>query len=224
MGYYIDLINISIGKYRNILKSADLLPSRLILKDDIDGVFNVIKKQQIKNVDELQNVLKNKNKVQDFSKKSGIPEDYLKILIREIKSYRQKPNNIKDFPGIAENVILQLKNFGIINTLQIFDKILTPQSRNEISNQTGISENEIIKLAKLTDLSRIRWVNHTFAYVLLEAGYDTAEKVADADYKELYEKVKKLNEEREIYKAHIGLHDMKLCVDAAKDVSLEIEY
>jgi hypothetical protein len=224
MGYYIDLINISIGKYRNILKSADLLPSRLILKDDIDGVFNIIKKQQIKNVDELQNALKNKNKVQDFSKKSGIPEDYLKILIREIKSYRQKPNNIKDFPGIAENVILQLKNFGIINTLQIFDKILTPQSRNEISNQTGISENEILKLAKLTDLSRIRWVNHTFAYVLLEAGYDTAEKVADADYKELYEKVKKLNEEREIYKAHIGLHDMKLCVEAAKDVSLEIEY
>ncbi len=224
MGYYIDLINISIGKYRNILKSSDLLPSRLILKDDIDGVFNIIKKQQIKNVDELQNALKNKNKVQNFSKKSGIPEDYLKILIREIKSYRQKPNNIKDFPGIAENVILQLKIFGIINTLQIFDKILTPQSRNEISNQTGINENEILKLAKLTDLSRIRWVNHTFAYVLLEAGYDTAEKVADADYKELYEKVKKLNEEREIYKAHIGLHDMNLCVEAAKDVSLEIEY
>ena len=224
MGYYIDLKNISIGKYRNILKSADLLPSRIILKDDIDGVFNIIKKQQIKNVDELQNALKNNNKVQDFSKKSGIPEDYLKILIREIKSYRQKPNNIKDFPGIAENVILQLKNYGIINTLQIFDKILTQQSRNEISNQTGISENEILKLAKLTDLSRIRWVNHTFAYVLLEAGYDTAEKIADADYKALYEKVKKLNEEREIYKAHIGLHDMKLCVEAAKDVSFEIEY
>ena len=47
---------------------------------------------------------------------------------------------------------------------------------------------------------------------------------ADADHKELYEKVKTLNEEREIYKGHIGLHDMKLCVDAAKDVSLEIEY
>ena len=81
-----------------------------------------------------------------------------------------------------------------------------------------------MKLAKLTDLSRIRWVNHTFAYVLLEAGYDTAEKVAAADYKALYETVKTLNEEREIYKGHIGVHDMKLCVEAAEDVSLEIEY
>ena len=224
MGYYIDLKNISIDKYKEILKSADLLPSRMILKNNIDDIFNIIKKQKIENVDELQRALKNKNKLQDFSKKSGIQEDYLKILIREVNSYRQSPNKIKDFPGISENVILKLENIGIKNTLQIFDKILTPQSRNEISSQTGISENEILKLAKLTDLSRIRWVNHTFAYVLLVAGYDTAQKVGDADYKELYEKIKKLNEEREIYKGHIGLHDMKLCVEAAKDVSLEIEY
>lgn len=67
-------------------------------------------------------------------------------------------------------------------------------------------------------------MNHTFAYVLLEAGYDSAEKVADADYQELYEKVKKLNEEREIFKGHIGVHDMKLCVDAAKDLSFDTEY
>jgi hypothetical protein len=36
--------------------------------------------------------------------------------------------------------------------------------------------------------------------------------------------LKQLNEERKLYKAHIGLHDMKLCVEAAKDVSLDIEY
>jgi hypothetical protein len=141
-----------------------------------------------------------------------------------VSSYRQRPDKIKDFPGVSEHVILKLENLGIKNTLQLFDKTLTPQSRNELSSQTGIREREILKLAKLTDLSRIRWVNHTFAYVLLETGYDTAEKVADADYRELYENVKKLNEEREIYKGHIGLHDMKLCIEAAMDVSLEIEY
>jgi len=224
MGYYIDLKNISLDAYKEILKSADLLPSRMVLKENIDAIFDAINTQKIENVDELRTALKNKNKLQDFSKQSGIPEDYLRILIREVNSYRQKPNKIKDFPGISENVILKLENLGLKNTLQLFDKILTPQSRNELSSQTEISEREILKLAKLTDLSRIRWVNHTFAYVLLEAGYDTAEKVADADYKALYETVKTLNEEREIYKGHIGVHDMKLCVDAAKDVSLEIEY
>ena len=120
--------------------------------------------------------------------------------------------------------MLSLENLGIKNTLQLYARILTPQNRKELSDQTGISEIEILRLAKLTDLSRIRWVNHTFAYVLFEAGYDTAEKVANADYGELYETVKKVNEEREIYKGHIGQHDMKLCVEAAKDVSFETEY
>ena len=67
-------------------------------------------------------------------------------------------------------------------------------------------------------------MNHTFAYVLLEAGYDSAEKVADADHQELFEKVKKLNEEREIYKGHIGVHDMKLCVEVAQTLSFDIQY
>ena len=151
-------------------------------------------------------------------------ENYLTILVREIKSYRPKPNKIKDFPSITDGVILKFENIGIKNTLQLFDKVLTPKSRIEISKQSGIDENEVLKITKLTDLSRIRWVNHTFAYVLFEAKYDTVEKVANTDYSELYENIKQLNDERKIYNAHIGLHDMKLCVEAAKDVSLEIEY
>ena len=176
MGYYIDLKNISLDEYKEILKSADLLPSRMILKTNIDEIFSIIQTQEIENGDELQKVLRNKIKLQDFSQKSGIEENYLKILIRETNSYRQSPNKIKDFPGLSENVIVKLEYLGIKNTLHLFDKILTSQRRKELSNQTGISEKEILRLAKLTDLSRIRWVNHTFAYVLLEAGYDTAEK------------------------------------------------
>ena len=168
MGYYIDLKCISIEEYKKILKSSDLLPSRMILKDNI--------------------------------------------------------NKIKDFPGIADDTVLKLENIAIKNTLQLFEKIVTSKNRIELSKQTGIDKNEVLKITKLTDLSRIRWVNHTFAYVLLEAKYDTVEKVANANYKELFETVKQLNEERKLYKGHIGLHDMKLCVDAAKDVSLEIEY
>lgn len=224
MGYYVDLKSISIDGYKEILKASDLLPSRLILKDNIDSNFNLIKSQKVKSVDELLNLLKNKKKLQDFSKRSGLHDDYLTILIREIKSYRQNPNKIKDFPGISDNVVFKLENIGINNTLQLFDKILTSKNRIDISKQTGIDENEVLKITKLTDLSRIRWVNHTFAYVLLEVNYDTVEKVANADYKELHEAVKQLNEERKLYKGHIGLHDMKLCVEAAKDVSLEIKY
>jgi len=224
MGYYIELKNISIDNYKERLKAADLLPSRMVLKENIEMNFNSIKNQNIRNVDELQQELRNKNKLQDFSKQTGLSEEYLKILIREINSYHPTPNNIKDFPETPGEVISRLEKLGIKNTLKLYDKILTPEGRNEISMSTGIDGNEMMRLTKLTDLSRIRWVNHTFAYVLLEAGYDTAEKVARADYKQLYEMIKQLNEERKIYKGHIGLYDMKLCVEAAQDVSFEIDY
>ncbi|MBI9108890.1 MAG: hypothetical protein JEZ04_19260 [Spirochaetales bacterium] len=46
--------------------------------------------------------------------------------------------------------------------------ILTADKRELLSKKTGIDKNEILKLTKLTDLSRIRWVNHTFAYITVE--------------------------------------------------------
>lgn len=224
MGYYINLENISIDEYKEILKGADLLPSRMILKNDIDEKFDALKELQIENVEVLRKTLSNKSKLQAISRQTAIAEDYLKILIREVRSYRQKPNRIQDFPGISKSTVQELDKLGIRNTFQLFDFVLTPESRRAISKQTGISDSEITRLAQLTDLSRIRWVNHTFAYVLHEAGYDSSANVAGADYKDLYERVCSLNDEREIYKGHIGLHDMKLCVEAAKDVSLDFEY
>lgn len=196
MGYYIDLKNISIDTYKEILKTADLIPSWKILEEDIDKNFEVIKKHGIKNLDELLAAFKDKRKILEFSKQSGLTENYLIVLKRVVNGYRQKPNRIKDFTCIPEIVVHKLEEFGIKNTLKLYEEILTTKKRNELSEKTGIGNNEIMTLTKLTDLSRIRWVNHTFAYVLLEAGYDTAQKVANADYQELYETIKQLNEEQ----------------------------
>ncbi len=224
MGYYIDLTKISLNKYKEILKSADLLPGRIILKDNLDSNFEVLESEGIKNVDEILRVLKNKKCIRDFALNSELEEEYLTILVREIKSYQPKPNKLKDFPGVSETDAVKLEGIQIKNTVQLFDKVTTKLKRDEISKQTGVDEVELLRITKLTDLSRIRWVNHTFAFVLFEAGYDTVAKVANADSEKLYHDVKLLNKERNLYNAHIGLHDMKLCIEAAKDVSLDIYY
>jgi hypothetical protein len=210
-------------EYSEILRSADLLPSQMILKENIDEIFGRIKMQGIESVEDLRKALGSKKKLQRFSEQSGISEDYLKILIRDVNSYRQRPSKIRDFPDVSKDNILKLEGLGITNTPQLYDRILTPQSRSELSSQTGIGKGDLLKLAKLTDLCRIRWVSHTFSHVLLEAGCDTAEQVANADYSQLYEQVKKLNDERRIFRGHIGLHDMKLCVEAARELPFEID-
>ncbi len=224
MGYYIDLKNISIEKYKGILKTTEFIPSWKILEADIDKNLDIIKKQNVDNLNELLLTLKDKDSIKIFSEKSGLSEKYLSVLKRVVCGYRPKPNRIKDFACIDEDVTNRLEKSGLKNTLKLYEKILTNAKRSELSEETGIDINEIMKLTKLADLSRIRWVNHTFAYVLLEAGFDRAEKVANADYIKLYETIKQLNNERNIYNANIGKRDMKMVIESANSLDFEIEY
>jgi len=224
MGYHIDLKNMSIEAYKEILKTKTLIPSWKVLENDIDKNLSILKTNHINNLDELLLALKDKGKIQEFSRQSGLPENYLAVLKRVVKGYRPKPNRIKDFTYVGNDIVLNLEKIGIKNTLRLYEEILTAEKRNQLSKKTGIGDAEIMKLTKLTDLSRIRWVNHTFAFVLLESGYDTAEKVANADYRKLYETIKQLNDERKIYNAHIGVNDMKMIIESAQCLDFEIEY
>ena len=222
MAYYINLNNITLDDYQSILQAADLLPSRRVLQENTEEAFGVLKVQGLATLAELQAALKTKPKLQQFAKESGLDEEYLTILIREVNSLQPKPNKLADFPETPAEVAEKLAEIGIKHTLHLYERVLTPADRTALAAEIGVDEGAILRLAKLTDLSRIRWVNHTFAYVLLEAGYDTSAKVAQADPAQLYADVKALNEAREIYKGQIGLHDMVLCVNAAKDVPQEM--
>ena len=223
MGYYIDLGAISIQQYKGMLKTADLLPSWKILENDVDTNLDKIKKQGIQNLNDLLAALKTKTKIQEFANKAGLSIEYLTVLRRVVNGYRPKPNRFIDFPEIDVQVVENLAKLGIKNTFHLYPHILTAQKRLELAKRSGISESKINRLARLTDLSRVKWVNHTFAYVLFEAGYRSAEEVANADYQEMYLRIKKLNAERKIYKGQIGEKDMLRCVDAAKALTFEVE-
>jgi hypothetical protein len=60
--------------------------------------------------------------------------------------------------------------------------------------------------------------------MLYELGIDTVEKASKADPEKLHASINLLNKERKIYKGQIGLNDMKIFVNAAKEIPLEIEY
>ena len=97
MSYYIDLKAIPIDEYNKSLKAADLLPSRMLLKENIDDIFHTLKTQNLETAADIQSALKNKKKVQDFSNKTGISEDYLKVLVREVNSTPAKTEQNQRF-------------------------------------------------------------------------------------------------------------------------------
>jgi hypothetical protein len=224
MGYYINLSSIGIDSYKTKLESSELLPSRMILKDQIEERFHYFKSIGITNVLQLQQMLKKKDKMVELSNLSLFTADYLAILLREINSMHPKPNKIKEFDGLSSDTVYKLEKIGVKDTLRLFDAVLTPESRMELANTVGIAESEIMVLTKLTDLSRIKWVGATFAKVLFESGFDTVEKVSKANYLELHKRISQLNKEHKLFKGNIGLNDMKLCVNAAREVTLDIEY
>lgn len=224
MGYYIDLESISLEDFQEKLRTSYVLPSRLILKEKLDERFEYFQKMGINNIQQLLEVLKDKKKLAETARIDCFPEAYLKNLYRELNSFHTKPNKMKDFQDIPGEVVSMLDKAGIKDTVDLFDKVKTPKNRKSLAAVTGVNDLDLLKLTKLTDLSRIRWVGVMFARILYESGFDTLEKVANADYMELYYRIIQTNKEKNLYKGKIGLNDMRLCVNAAQEVPVEIEY
>lgn len=223
MGFYIDLDSVSLKEYRYGLKKGYLPPSRMVLLQNIDEHFEAIEKQGIKTAGDLFAALKTKKKTETLSAASGIELDYLIILSREIRSLIKKPALVSDFSMISEDTAEKLKAIGIKNTLQFYEKVITAKDRQELSEKTGISKEEILIITQLAGLSRIRWVNHTFAQVLYEVGYRSAKEVARANDEELRSKVNEYIKQNDIYKDSISLNDIRICMDAARLLENELE-
>ncbi len=224
MGYYIDLEKISLDEYSVKLESAYLPPSRKILKERAAERFNYFKSTGLTNVQELLQTLKKKDKFIELSKADCLSGDYLTILLRELNSTLPKPNKISGFQGISPDSVLRLEKIGIKNTRQLFEKVTDSKQRKELSKLTGIEELVVIELTKLADLSRIKWVGVTFARMLYELGFDTVAKASNADPVDLHKQINQISKEKKLYKGQIGLNDIRIFVNAAKDVPLDIEY
>lgn len=224
MGYYIDLEKISIDDYKTKIESAYLPPSRMILKEQLDERFGYFKSAGIQNLQELMHHLKKKDKLHTLQITGCFPGDYLTILLRELNSLLPKPNKIDEFSGISSDTIRSLEKVGIKNTQHLFNKVINADDRKNLSEQTGIPEPEILELTRLSDLSRIKWVGVSFARMLYDVGIDCVEKASKCNPEKLHAEINRINKEKQLYKGQIGLNDIRIFIEAAKDVPLDIKY
>jgi hypothetical protein len=224
MGYYIDLGKLSIDDFRIKLESAYLPPSRLILKDRLDERFGYFKTIGIKNVKELIQLLKKKDRFAELSKFDFFYGDYLTILVRELNSTLPKPNKIADFIEISKATISNLEKIGISNTEKLYVKVTKKSDRQKLTDSTGIKYHDILELTKLADLSRIKWVGVTYAQMLYDLGVDTVEKVSNSDPNDLHARINQIIKEKNIFRGAIGLNDVKILIESARELPLDIEY
>lgn len=223
MSYSIDFSKVTLEEYKKDIQKKSFIPSRQILKDKVDIHFSAFEKAKIRNIEELLSIICNKKSKEELLKDKNISEEYLTVLIRELKSIQSKPLKLSEFNWISKSIINSIEKAGISNTKILYERLAKADERKQFSKIAGVDEKEILELLKLSDLTRIQWVNPTFAHVLYAAGFDTVWKVSKADYEDLYKKITLKNEEMKLYKGKIGLNDMKLCIEAAKSIDAEIE-
>lgn len=105
--------------------------------------------------------------------------------IEELKFKYTPPFNLTGFQNIKKEYINKLKERGIRTNNQLLYSCRTIEDRKELAKKISIPLEEINKITKLSDLTRIFAVKATRAQLYYEAGIDTVEKIATLDAVEL---------------------------------------
>jgi len=100
--------------------------------------------------------------------------------------------------GIGEVYAQKLKEAGIETTEALLEKGATRRGRQEIAQQTGISETLILKWVNRVDLFRIKGIGEEYADLLEAAGVDTVPELAQRNPENLYQKLVEVNEAKKL--------------------------
>lgn len=222
--YNISLSEISIGEYQKTLKNADLLPGRRLLQDNIDDKFKALKSTGITNLEELLNSIKTDIKRETISKKTGIDDNYLTILRREINGFLPKPISLSTFPAIDKSILLKFSKIGIKTSKDLYEKAISKADRKSLSELTGIEYDFILMLLKLSDIGRVNGVGPVFARMLYDVKCDTVEKLSKSDEKELFKNLININDKKNYTKAKFTEKDLLFCIQYARKLPHSIQY
>lgn len=224
--YHINFSTFSLNKFKNGLKSRDLLPSRKVLLDSIDTRFAALEKCNIENLEQLIKFLKGKKKIEKAAEQTGIDVNYLTILRREAASFLPTPVPLdKLIEPEYGNSLEALKNQGIKNSKQLFEAGCHIDSRKHLALKTRIPEALFLKWVELCDLLRINGVGPVFAHMLHESGIKSIKYFNKLSATELLEQVSRFNERKKFTSISLRPEDVDYCMDYVKELDdvLEID-
>lgn len=180
-GYTLNPELISLQLFYKMIRSKNMIPSRVVLKDGIDGYFRLLETKEIENLKQLNTALGNREKIRHFAVESGIPESYLTLLKREAGSYLARPFPLSEFPGIPLEYTEVLKSKGIRNTRDFFESVQSAEQRLEMAKLTGIPASRLTEIYTLCGLSRITGVGGIYARIIYHAGIRSVKQFAATD-------------------------------------------
>jgi len=217
--YHINLEQYSLHKFKSNLQSRDMIPSRVILKDNLDERFQILEDCGITNHKELIDALKTKAKIEQFAENTGLSAEYLTILNREAKSYLSNPIRLDKFPGLSGKYVEKLEEKGIKNSRHLFNAAKDRNDRVELSKNIEIPIEILDELIGLSDLSRIYGVGPVFARMIYDVGVKSVSEFVEhtaEDFVRIYEK-------ETGKKADFGAGEIQFSLRLAKELEIAVE-
>jgi hypothetical protein len=218
MAYHIDAEKISFNDLRKRIEATDLVPSRASLLEGLETKMKSLEKQGVVTLANLRNELKTSKRLEALAKSTGIGVEYLTLLRREIEGWFPKPSPLKDFDWLPKGEIAKLERNGIHDAAALYEATSTKSKRTALAKSTGVDVATLETFAQLVDLTRVQWTSPTAARMLLEAGCNSATKLAKMNADELCEALAQVNAGDKYFKGRIGLRDVKRLILAASYV------
>ena len=97
--------------------------------------------------------------------------------IREQEIAKTRPAfKLREFRGVSLEDIAKLEAMGIVTVEHMLAAGKTPEARQQLAGEAGISPRAILELVKLSDLSRLGGLKGVRARLYYDAGLDTPDK------------------------------------------------
>ena len=131
---------------------------------------------------------------------------------------------IIDIEGIGDVYAEKLIAAGINKVSELLEKCAAPKGRKALAEETGISEELILRWTNHADLFRINGVGPQFAELLEAAGVDTVKEFRHRVAENLQPKLEETNAAKNICNRVPAVSEIQKMIDQAKELEPKMTY
>lgn len=190
------------------------------------NILTILEGLKVDNYADLIHRIENKEKCEDFLRKTKLPfEDLILVLnhiFRWVFPRLLYLRELIDTENECHKVcIKKLRNRRIRFNLDVLENGRTREGREKLSKDTGIPESFILDLVNLADMSRLPYSNRKTVKHLLAGGYDSVAKLAQTDSERILKEMKSYFERIEVKLS--GFIDLKGIAQWARTMPIVVE-
>lgn len=131
---------------------------------------------------------------------------------------------LSEIKGMSDAAAAALEKAGVNNSEALLERSVTPKSRKELADATGISLDDVLEFANRADLMRVSGVGRQYSDLLENAGVDTIPELAQRNPANLRAAMNELNEKDQLVGAMPSESQVADWVAQAKELGRKLQY